>query len=94
MHCKVKDVDFEVDFAGKPKRTDGPFYTHDYGEAASMAIAMAASGRPVHLDELISSEAGARAWGGDEAVEQYREDPDASVHDRVVVRTESKGRVA
>lgn len=36
------------------------------------------------IDVCVWSEAGARAYGGDDAAEIYAEDPDASVHERWV----------
>lgn len=85
-----KDLEFAVDDAGGRQRT-----FKDFDEAAGFAIAIAASnGQPVNLDVLISSKSAARAWGGDDAVEQYNEDPDASVSDRIIIRAEHIGRVA
>lgn len=63
-------------------------------EAAGFAITIAMSrGEDANIDVLIHSKAGARWYGGDDAAEQYAEDPDASVSDRIVVRAESVGRV-
>lgn len=63
-------------------------------EAMSEAVTTAMStGGKVHLDVVTHSEAAARAFGGDCAVEDYREDPDASVHERLIVTAESIGRV-
>jgi len=89
MAKKIKDVEFAVDDASGDQRI---FDTFD--EACGFAVSLAASGRKVNLDVLIYSEAGARRWGGDEAVKEYREDPDASVSDRIEIRAESKGRIA
>lgn len=84
-----KDVDFAVDDAGGNEKIFGNF-----DEACGFAVSLAASdGRPHNVDVLIHSKAGARAWGGDDAVEQYLEDPDASVSDRIEIRAEIKGRV-
>ena len=83
------DVEFAVDDASGQQRT-----FKDFDEAAGFAVSMAASGRDdVNLDVLIWSRAGARAYGGDDAVEQYDEDPEASVFERLEIRVNPVGRV-
>lgn len=85
-----KDVEFSVDDAGGKERI---FKTFD--EAAGFAVAIAGStGKTVNLDVLIYSKAGARAWGGDDAVEEYESDPDASVSERIEITAQSVGRIA
>lgn len=66
----------------------------DFASAASFALGLAVSGREVFLDVLVHSEPGARWFGGDDAVEQYREDPDASVFQRLKIQVQDLGRVA
>lgn len=84
-----KDVEFAVDDASGRQRT---FRTWD--EAAGFALAMAASrGETVNLDVIVWSRSGARAYGGDDAVAQYDEDPEASVFERIEVRANDVGRV-
>lgn len=86
-----KDVEFQVSPA---RSTDiiGTYKTFD--EAAGVAVARSAStGEKVEINVLIYSKAGARWYGGDHALEEYDADPDASVHDRIVVKAESTGRV-
>lgn len=83
------DVEFAVDDASGRERI---FKTFD--EAAGFAVSLAASGRTVDLDVLIWSVAGARAYGGDDAVELYNEDPEASVFERLEITVNSVGRVA
>lgn len=84
-----KDVEYAVDDASGQQRT---FKTFD--EAAGFALAIAVSGRPdVYLDVLIWTRAGARWYGGDDAVEQYDEDPDASVFERFEISVNAMGRV-
>lgn len=83
-----KDVEFMIT---KPNDETASFKRFD--EAAGLAVAIAASGRTAYIDAIVSSEAGARWYGGDDAVESYREDPDATVFDRIEIRAESKGRV-
>jgi len=85
-----KDVEFAVDDYQGHERI---FKTFD--EAAGFAVSIAASGKSnVTIDVLIHSVAGARWWGGDDAVEEYREDPDASVSDRIEISANPVGRVA
>lgn len=84
-----KDVEFAVDDASGNERV---FRTWD--EAAGFALALAASGKPdVALNVLVWSEAGARAYAGDDGVEQYREDPEASVFERILVNASDQGHV-
>lgn len=84
-----KDVEFHVDFRG----TTRIFQTWD--EAAGFAVtATAALGEvKMLIDIVIWSEAGARWWFGDEGVEMYREDPEASVFQRIEVKANDWGRV-
>lgn len=85
-----KDVEYAVDDASGNERI---FKTFD--EAAGFAISVGASGKsPVNLDVLVSSEAGAKHVAGSEGVERYREDPDASVFDRLEISVNYVGHVA
>ena len=43
---------------------------------------------------LIFDKSGARFYGGYDAVEQYEEDPEASVFERFEVRVNAVGKVA
>lgn len=47
-----------------------------------------------NLNVLVHSEAGARWWGGDDAVERYRSDPDASVFEQLGVKVDPRGMIA
>jgi hypothetical protein len=83
-------VEYAVDDAGGKERI---FKTFD--EAAGFAVAVALSGRErVNLDVLIHDKKGAKFYGGDDAVEQYNEDPDASVFERFEIRVNPVGRVS
>lgn len=85
-----KDVEYAVDDASGHQRI---FKTPN--EAAGFAVSMGLSGRsPIYIDVLIWSRAGAKFYGGDDAVEQYNEDPEASVFERIRLKVESEGRVA
>jgi hypothetical protein len=85
-----KGVEFVVEGYDGHQRT---FKT--FGEATDFAVGRAAStGSKVDVDVLIYSVSGARWWGGDPAVEEYQEDPEASVSDRFEVSVNHVGRVA
>lgn len=45
------------------------------------------------LDVVIWSKAGAKAYGGDDAVKEYEDDPEASVFERFDFRCNAVGRV-
>lgn len=85
-----KDVEFHVKASGRDTRTHTTF-----PEAAADAVSLSVAGlTDVVIDVIIWSEEGARAFGGDDAVERYQEDPDASVFERVTVNADSKGRIS
>lgn len=85
-----KDVEFAVDHRGQ----EHIFKT--LADAAEFAITTGMIGDRIDtfIDVLVHSEAGARWVGGDDAVAEYREDPDASVFKRIKVRVSDQGRVA
>lgn len=85
---KHKDVDYAVDDASGKEHT---FKTFD--EAASYALSVAISTGSAKLDVLIYSTWGAKFYGGDDAVEQYKEDPEASVFERFEISVNNVGRV-
>ncbi len=65
-----------------------------FDEALTYAFSAALAAGSVTLDVLVYSEEGAEAFGGDDAVEEYREDPDASVFRRFEISVNDAGRVA
>ena len=66
-----------------------------FPDAAVFAVARSAStGEKVEIDVITLSRSAAKAWAGDHGVEVYDEDPEASVHERIVVQAESLGRIA
>lgn len=74
---------------------DGRISCKSFDAAAALAVHRALSdGEPHDIDVNFFSERGARAWGGNDAVESYREDPEASSGERIVVKVEYIGRVA
>jgi len=83
-----KDVEYAVDDASGKERVFKKF-----DEAAGFALAMAVSRGSSNLDVLIHSKWGAKFYGGDDAFEQYKEDPDASVFERFEIRVNNVGRV-
>ena len=70
------------------------FYTPAGDKAILQAFHWALSSGSATLDTLVSSKAGARAHGGDAAVEQYLEDPQASVFERVEIKVNYVGKVS
>jgi hypothetical protein len=64
-----------------------------FGEALFYAFSTALDEGSVVIDVLAFSEAGADAFGGADAVQQYREDPDATVFRRFELAVGDVGRV-
>lgn len=89
MARRHKDIEFAVDDASGKERI---FKT--WNEASGFAMSVAASRGWSGINVLIWSEAGARAYGGSEAVSQYREDPEASVFARFEIQVNYLGRIA
>ena len=81
-------VEYAVEDGGGHERI---FKTFE--EAAGFAVGMATSTGESNLDVLIFDEEGAAFYGGDDAVEQYNEDPEASVFERFEIRVNAVGRV-
>lgn len=78
----AKKTHKHVEFAVGRENTTEERVFRTFNEAAAHAVARAASdGYRYAIDVLIMSEAGARWYGGDWGVEQYREDPEADVVD-------------
>ena len=71
----------------------GQRYFDTFAEAAVHAISVSAThgNAKVLIDVIISSQSAARWWGGDEAVWRFKEDPDASVFERIEVRASALG---
>lgn len=87
-----KDVEFAVRVVKRDATVQAVFRSFD--EAAGAAVAMATTGERVNIDVLVWSRSGARWFGGDAAVEQYDEDPDASVFERIEVKANVVGKIA
>jgi hypothetical protein len=84
-----KDVEFAVSAGERPTR-----HFSRWDEAVLWAVAISGThGTEAVVDVLVHSRAGARHWLGDYGVEQYDEDPEASVFQRISIRVEDKGRI-
>lgn len=86
----------DIEFAVDDTRSDPVFKTYfkTFAQALHFAADLALStGESVALDVLIHSRAAAEAWGGSEAAEQYDDDPEASVFERLMIKVTSQGRV-
>lgn len=88
----MKDLEFHVgpDGIHTPQKICKTFK-----DAAQYAISMSVgTGQPMTIDVVTWTRAAAKAWGGDSAVEVFNEDPDASIHERIIIKAESEGRIA
>ena len=86
-----QDVQYEV------YEASGRFAHHfdTFDEAAGYAVVESSSqGVVIPVDVLVFSKAGARFYGGDDAVEQYEEDPEASIFERIEIKATYRGRIA
>jgi hypothetical protein len=81
------DLEYTVSVAGA-ERT---YPTLD--EALVQAFSVALSSGTTCLDVLLYSEEGAETYGGDDAVEEYQEDPEASVFRRFEITVRDLGKV-
>lgn len=86
-----KDVVYEV-------HTGGSAYSKAYekfDDAAVNALGLAIhTGGSAIIDVIVHSVSGARWFGGDDAVERYKSDPEASVFERIKVIADSMGMIA
>lgn len=86
-----KDVEYAVD---DPRGQGRTRHFPAFAEAAAHAVVMALNyGGRVFIDVIVYSKDGARSFGGSDAVEQYMEDPEASVFERLEVKVNGMGRV-
>jgi hypothetical protein len=81
----------EVEYVVEAERAERAYGTFD--EALIYAFSVAMSAGKARIDVLVYGEEGADAFGGSEAVEEYREDPEASVFRRFEVEVKDLGRV-
>jgi hypothetical protein len=87
-----KDVEFHID---RWHREHGStIVAHSYTDACQLAVTECiAHGVTVKLDVVVWSEAGAKAYGGDDAASQYRNNPHDSVFERFEVKVNNVGRI-
>jgi hypothetical protein len=84
-----EDVEFAVDDAAGMENV---FKT--FPEAAAFAMDVASrTWAPVYLDVLVWSEEGAAALYGDEGVERFQSDPEASVFERLEIKVNNMGMI-
>jgi hypothetical protein len=87
----MKDLEFHVAVEGMPGTEK---YLTDFDQACAYAVSRSVStGQNVVIDVITWTRGGAKKWGGDAAVEIYNEDPDSSVHERIVIKAKSQGPV-
>ncbi len=84
----------EVEFAVSDNRGEEHiFKTFEEAIAFAGHLALTSTVR-IDLDVLVYGRDGATWWGGTDGAEDYDEDPEASVFDRLHVKVTSQGRVA
>lgn len=84
------DVEFH---ALGPSGRDTYFKTFD--EAAAFVVQQSLRGGGwSNLNVLIHSESGARWYGGEDGLDQYRSDPNASVFERIIIKANPEGTVS
>lgn len=82
------DLEYHVDVStGITERYE------NFDDAAVAAMTVATARGESAIDVVVWTDEGARKYGGDAAVDQYREDPEASVFERLEVRVNNQGRV-
>jgi hypothetical protein len=90
MANRSHDLEFHV---GYENSTDATIF-HDFDKAAGHAVAQCCgTGSTMVIDVVTWTKAAARKWGGESAVEVYESDPEASVHERIVIKAEALGHV-
>ena len=91
MPNRSHDLEFHVG----DERGEATQIFHDFNKAAGFAVSRCCSGGgKVVIDVVTWSRTAARLWGGEAGEETYDLDPDASVHERIVIKAEALGRVA
>ena len=81
----------EVEYVVEAEHAERAYGTFD--EALIYAFSVAMSAGQARIDVLVYGEEGAAAFGGRDAVEEYRADPDASVFRRFEIEARDLGRV-
>lgn len=84
-----------LEFHVSDERGQGTTIFTNFDKAAGFALSRACStGNEMQIDVVTWSKAAARAWGGDNAVEVYESDPEASVHERILIKAQALGHIA
>ena len=81
----------EVEYVVEADRAERAYPTFD--EALIYAFSVAMSAGQTRIDVLVYGEQGAEAFGGRSAVEEYRENPEASVFRRFEIEVRDLGQV-
>ena len=84
-----KDVEFAVD---DNQGEEHIFKTFEEAVAFAGRLALTTTVR-INLDVLVYSREGAKWWGGIDGAQDYDDDAEASVFDRLHVKVTSQGRV-
>lgn len=82
----------ELEYVVAADGTERAYSTFD--EALSYAFSVALSVGKATIDVLVYGEEGAEAFGGGDAVGEYREDPEASIFRRFEIEARDLGRVS
>lgn len=82
-----------VEYHVSPNGNGNARVFYDFPSASTHALTIATANGSAVLDVCICSEDGAREYGGDDAVDSYREDPEASVFERFEIKVNAVGRV-
>lgn len=85
------DSHSDVEYVVAADGTERAYPTFD--GALSYAFSVALSVGKTNIDVLVYSEDGAEAFGGHDAVLEYREDPDASIFRRFEIESRDLGRI-
>jgi hypothetical protein len=84
-----KDVEYEISDVNEHRILT----TTNAREAMVRALESAMTSGRSYLDVLIWSEAGAKFFGGTDALEHYRDDPEASIFERFEIKVNAQGRI-
>lgn len=91
---KIKDKKHkDVEFIVKPRGLASEFTSDTFDGAATSAILLAHAHGECYIDMIVHSRAGALWVGGEDGAEQYDDDPDASVLNRLHVKIDDQGRI-
>jgi hypothetical protein len=81
----------EVEYVVEAEHAERAYPTFD--EALIYAFSVALSAGRARIDVLIYGAEGAEAFGGSDAVDRYRDDPEASVFQRFEIEVKDLGQI-